>query len=262
MSRVQKQISAFIKSLLKKSSYTYADLAKVLNVSEPTIKRLMASGDFSLERIEVIATWFGLDAFDFISQAKSYKFEAVRISDKQAEVFMEHPVALYIMILLGTGSSLPEIRKKVPIPDKTYQKILLALERVGFIQLHGFKKVKILLRGPYRLPRKGPFKKQIKQAFDKRLADHFLYADESEAFRAGGEFYTSQSLQKKMQNEMADLVAKYEHLGRLEQELISPEKLEPNCYILYATSGDLWGPTLIQLERDVASETSDNFLDC
>ena len=62
-------IHAALKRLLKARGRTYAEAAGVLELSEASVKRLFASGDLSLERLERLCDWIGVDIADVVEDA-------------------------------------------------------------------------------------------------------------------------------------------------------------------------------------------------
>ena len=54
------QIVAELKRALKERGLAYADVARALRLSLPTVKRLFSTDDFSLERVEKICELTGL----------------------------------------------------------------------------------------------------------------------------------------------------------------------------------------------------------
>ena len=55
-----------IKSALRMRGLTYRDLARLLEVSEPTVKRDLSKGRFSLRRLDQICAALGLTLADLL----------------------------------------------------------------------------------------------------------------------------------------------------------------------------------------------------
>src|SRR5688572_29610406 len=62
-------IHAALKRMLKVRSRTYAGAAQVLGLSEASVKRLFAGGGLSLERMEKLCDWLGVDIADLVGLA-------------------------------------------------------------------------------------------------------------------------------------------------------------------------------------------------
>ena len=62
------QIVAELKRALRGRGVTYAHVAKHLALSEASVKRLFAAGDFSLERLDRICELAGLELSELVEQ--------------------------------------------------------------------------------------------------------------------------------------------------------------------------------------------------
>jgi len=62
-----------LKKCLKEQHITYRDLAKSLDVSEPSIKRIFASQAFTLERVVQICDVLGITLTELVSIASTLK---------------------------------------------------------------------------------------------------------------------------------------------------------------------------------------------
>ena len=63
------QIVAELKNALRASGHTYADVAKTLDLSVASVKRLFSTEDLSLHRVDQICDLIGLDLRDILDRA-------------------------------------------------------------------------------------------------------------------------------------------------------------------------------------------------
>src|SRR5687767_15911329 len=60
-------IHAALKRLMRSRGKTYAQAAKVLDLSEASVKRLFSRAELSLERLELLCDWLGVDIVDVVA---------------------------------------------------------------------------------------------------------------------------------------------------------------------------------------------------
>lgn len=65
------QLIHTLKRLLKAHGMTYRDVARALDVSETSVKRLFASGRFTLERVVEIAQLLGYTLAELVQEASA-----------------------------------------------------------------------------------------------------------------------------------------------------------------------------------------------
>ena len=68
--RESKLLVSALKRCLKMKGVTYKDLAKLMNLSESSVKRLFASNNLSLQRFEQGCEILGLSSFDLGNLAR------------------------------------------------------------------------------------------------------------------------------------------------------------------------------------------------
>src|SRR5947207_2958696 len=62
-----RRLKELLKALIHKKGYKYEDLARVLDVSLTTVKRLLNNGELSLERFYQILDWLGVSLSELAS---------------------------------------------------------------------------------------------------------------------------------------------------------------------------------------------------
>lgn len=154
-----KRLVSFIKSLLKKNGYKYSDLAEVLDIKESSVKRIMAQGDFSVDRLELIADWFGFSFFEFVEKAKPKSTTYYEFSPQQDDLLCKYPQGLYVLILLSVGLSIQSIESKLGLDKKVFDTMITALDQHDLLRVETGGRVRLLKRAPYRHPPGGLFKK-------------------------------------------------------------------------------------------------------
>ncbi|GEM_PF-6705352 len=115
-------VRSTIKDLLKKHNMKYKDFGKLIGLSEGSVKQLMTRGQFTLDRVEIIAQRFGLTLVEFLNIAYEKKKSPTRISVSDEALLTEQPFAILLMFLLGSGFSLDEAKARLNLEEKKKSK--------------------------------------------------------------------------------------------------------------------------------------------
>ncbi|MFN9068837.1 MAG: helix-turn-helix domain-containing protein, partial [Bdellovibrionales bacterium] len=137
-----------IKKLLKKNGLNYRDLATELKLTEAAVKKLMKEGDFKIQRLEIIANWFGYTLFELIEMAKRSAITPFTFSNEQEIELSKNPKALYVLLLLAAGFSLEQIKINADMKESEIRRNVFLLDRIQLIKLMPNDKLKMNCRGP------------------------------------------------------------------------------------------------------------------
>ena len=58
-----------LKRLMRSSGRTYAQAARVLKLSEASVKRLLSRSELSIERLEILCDWLEVEVADLVHQS-------------------------------------------------------------------------------------------------------------------------------------------------------------------------------------------------
>lgn len=146
MSQVQQFLDS-LKLTLKAKNIIYKDLAKILNLSESSIKRLLSDRSISLERIEEICRACDISFAEVCENAKFEKnFQSQFVTLEQEKILAAQPRLLHYFILLNDGYTPSKIEKEYDLASLEGKKFLLLLDKIKLIELHPKDRVK--LKGP------------------------------------------------------------------------------------------------------------------
>ena len=161
------KIREAIKKLMKKSGYQYLNLAQALQVSLPTVKRIMTRDDISLERLLSICDWLEISLSELIELSESKAAGAVSFTPEQEKLFAAQPLALLYFHLLLTGWSSQQLAKILPLSKSEFTKLQLSLEKIGLAEVSSGDKIRLTSRGPFRMNANGP----MEQRYFKNLTE-------------------------------------------------------------------------------------------
>lgn len=156
MGQIDQFLAAF-KSSLKAKNIIYRDLAKSLNLSESSVKRILADKSISLERIDEICKACDIS---FSEVCRNANFEEdvsnYTLTKEQEKILAENLRHLHYFTLLNDGLTPAKIEKNYEITSNESKKILLQLDKLNLLELHPRDRVKLKSKaGTLRFRRDG-----------------------------------------------------------------------------------------------------------
>lgn len=213
------QIQSTLKKMLKASSIQYEDVAKSLGVSNATVKRILNAHDMSLTRLSEIAGILGLSIFEIIEQAKGHNNKRYKFSLEQelylSKDFIHFQVFRYVLL----KKSKEKIKSTLDLTDKKLFEILLNLEKIGLIENHPNERIKLLANFPFQWNDNGPLERAYTQKIISRIQEVITISGINKMPNSTQtkvkEILLLEKELKSMQDEMQDLIHKYEVISKL-----------------------------------------------
>jgi transcriptional regulator with XRE-family HTH domain len=82
-----------LKQEIRRQGKTYADAALALGLSEASVKRLFSEKSFSLERLDILCQWLGMDIAELVQQMEYKQQQVSQMSEEQEqELVSDHQV--------------------------------------------------------------------------------------------------------------------------------------------------------------------------
>ena len=167
------QIVQALKRQLKAQGITYRDLSRELDLSEAGVKRLFASEKFSLERLAQISQLLGFTMAELMQEASASVIKINMLSYDQEAQLVKDPKLLLITVCILNHWSIQEIESTYEISQKEIFKRLMALDRIGMIELLPANRIRLRVKRDFDWLQKGP----IRQFFFKHGINDFLSGD-------------------------------------------------------------------------------------
>jgi hypothetical protein len=106
------QVVAELKRALRASGHTYADVAKSLELSVASVKRLFSTEDLSLHRVDQICELIGLDLREILDRALDRADPTNQLTAAQESELISDPKLLFMtwLVLIRTPFS-PSVRR-------------------------------------------------------------------------------------------------------------------------------------------------------
>lgn len=167
-----------LKKELKSRGITYVELAKRLDMSEATVKRMFAKRDFSLRRLEELMEVIGVD---FATLMRINDPEAQLKSsltwEQEEEIVSDTKLFLIAVCVLNLWP-IEDILARYNLPKAEVVSLLLRLDKMGFIQLQANNRVRLLISRTFAWLPNGP----MQQSFRRSAALDFLNTDFSRKY--------------------------------------------------------------------------------
>jgi DNA-binding Xre family transcriptional regulator len=168
--RQTRAIHTALKRLIRSRGKTYADAARVLELSEASIKRLFSRGELSLDRLEQLCDWLGVDISDVVSLSEDAQPLVTQLDPKQERDLLQDPALLLVTFLTLNRWSEKDILEVFRFKKPELSQKLLRLERLGLIEVLPFERIKVRAARNFAWRKDGP----IQRFFSERVLPEFL----------------------------------------------------------------------------------------
>jgi len=159
-----------LKRVLKTRGVTYADLARRIELSEASVKRLFSQGTFTLERLEQICAILEIDVFELAKLARGEQVRAQQLTVKQEQALAKDRVLLGVFYLAYNGWQIDDIVAQYEFTRPQVFSFLRKLDGVGVLDLLAGDQVRMKVSRNLRLRRRGP----IELAYGRAVVGEFL----------------------------------------------------------------------------------------
>ena len=129
------QLISTIKKQLKIQGMTYRDVARALKLSEPSVKRLFASGRFTLDRLVQVSNLLGYTLTELSKEAQAGQLRLSTLTEKQEREVVSDPKLLVIAVCALNHWTLDEIMTTYRVSRAECIKYLLRLDKLRIIDL-------------------------------------------------------------------------------------------------------------------------------
>ena len=176
-----------LKKCLRAKGLTYRDVARALEISEPSVKRIFSEQTFSLTRLEEVCRFLDLTIYDLARLARETMSDDVtRLTVEQEQGLADDPLVLTYFYLLLTGRTPEAIAEEFGLDEQQQNTMLVRLSRLKLVELYPNNSGRLLTgrRIDWRIggPIRRLYQQQVQRAF---LDSRFRGGDESFRFETG-----------------------------------------------------------------------------
>jgi hypothetical protein len=207
---------------------TYRDLAAAIGVSEPTVKRDLSRGDFSLSRLDRICDVLELSIADLALTPGTTLL--TQLSEQQERALVRDPRLLVVTYLVVNEWKWNEITTTFQLDDNSLISVLLRLDELDIIDYRPPHRIRKLTARNFTWRKDGP----VHEFFLSRVAPEFLrspFSAPTEEFRFIGGMLSEVSLTQ-MKAAVGRLAQEFEEYARRDARLALESK--NGCSMLLA----------------------------
>ncbi len=230
------QLVLTLKKQLKSQGMTYRDVAQALNLSEPSVKRLFASGRFTVERLVQVCNLLGFTLAELSKEAVTGQTRLNTLTEKQEREVVSDPRLLMTAVCALNHWTMDEIVEYYQLSVPECIRYLLQLDRLRIIDLLPGNRIRLNVSRDFDWLPSGPIRQYFRSnGINDFLNSDFARADETMTFVHG--MFTDQALAQIL-DELRRLRQKVAELH--EESLSAPLSKRRGLGLLLAMRG--WEP--------------------
>lgn len=204
-----------VKARLRAQGMTYRELARKLRLSEPTIKRDLARGNFSLQRLDRICEVLGVGIEELLAAPGTAPL--TELTEEQEQALVSQPRLLVVTYLIVNDWKFAEIIATFRLDANELIDILLRLDRLKIVDFRPPVRVRRLTARNFSWRKDGP----VQAYFLRRVVPEFFDAGfealGDEMRLVGGTLSAASML--RFQASLRRLAAEFEQLAHQDSRL-------------------------------------------
>ena len=158
-----------LKDVLRARGITYAKLAKSLQLSEASVKRIFAERSFTLERLDQACSALGIEITDLAQMVAADQTNAERLTGEQEKELVSDPRLLLVAVHALSNWSFQEIVDAYQFTKPEAVKLLARLDKLGIIDLMPNNRIRLRVASNFGWLPDGPiqeyFRRQVQNDF-------------------------------------------------------------------------------------------------
>lgn len=168
-----------LRAVLRARNMTYAQLAKGLRLSEASVKRMFASRNFSLARLDQVCAVLGIEISDLARQVSQEVTAPTVLTREQEQELVAEPRLLFVAVHVLNHWSVAQILADSNMTRAECVGLLARLDRMGVIELLPNDRVRVRVSRDFTWLPAGPIHQYILAA----IRDDFL----ATSFKSSGQ---------------------------------------------------------------------------
>lgn len=180
------EIVAELKRALREGGHTYADVARKLELSLASVKRLFSTEDLSLQRVDQICELVGLGLRDILERAGERTAPTNQLTLAQETELVSDPKLLFMTWLVMIRTPFEEMVQEYLFTEREALQYLIRLDRLRVIELQPGNRVRLLVSRHFSWRAGGPVQKYIHQKLLREFFASSFAGSHDEFFFHGG----------------------------------------------------------------------------
>ncbi len=159
-----------LKKCVRAQGMTYAQLARELGLSEPSVKRMFSRGTFTLRRIEEILGLLELDLYEVARMSRSARGGPTELTAEQEAALAKDERLLSVFWLILNDWRFDELVEEFAISRNELTLAYARLARLKLIDWGPGERARLRVPKDFRWRAGGP----VKKAYGRRVTQEFL----------------------------------------------------------------------------------------
>lgn len=175
-----------LKRELKAQGVTYAEVARGLNMSEASVKRMFSRKDFSLKRLDRVLELAGLELSELTRSLERRERLVSRLTPEQERAIVSDKKMLLVALRALNQWPIERIKRTYTLSEAECIRLFVRLDRLGIIRLLPRNRYRLLLSRTFSWLPDGPIQQYFKaQAQNEYFRTRFDGPDELLLFVTG-----------------------------------------------------------------------------
>ncbi len=211
-----------LKNTLREQKITYARVAKHLELSEASVKRLFASCNFTLHRLEQVCDLAQISLLELNERQQQTSQPLSRLTPEQEEELLADSKLLLAAFMTLNDWQLEQIVATFTITEAELIQRLARLDRLGMIELLPGNRVRRLVARNFTWRKNGP----VQAYFEQTVKQHFLksrFSRDSDHLRFVGGRLSEASLAR-MHQAIDRLTVEFDELVKADSAIAHDQK--------------------------------------
>lgn len=176
-----------LKKVLRQRRVTYFELAKMLEISEASVKRIFSKYHCSLERLDSICDAIGIDVIELARVASVSKNLISHLSEQQEQELVKNEKLLLVAVCVRNHWTFEEIINHYQLTEPECISLLAQLDRLKFLELLPNNRIKLLVSTEFRWLANGPVEKYYSKHVENDFFNYQFKGNyEEKIFISGG----------------------------------------------------------------------------
>jgi AraC-like DNA-binding protein len=159
-----------LKAELKTAGVTYADLAAHLGMAESSVKRMFSQADMPLSRVDEVLRVLRMDFAELARRVADAAPQRRELTEAQEQAVVADRRLLLVAICCLSQWTAEQILATYTFPEAELVRHLVALDKLGVIELKPLNRYRLLLDKTFRWRPEGPLMHYFRQHV---VADYF-----------------------------------------------------------------------------------------
>lgn len=159
-----------LKKCVRARGMNYAQLARAVGLSEPSVKRMFSRGTFTLARLDEILAVLELDLYEVARMSRSADDGPRELTHEQEAALAKDERLLSVFWLVGNGWRFADILREFSISKPELTLAIGRLSRLRLVDWGAGEKLRLRVPKDFRWRAGGP----VKKAYGRRVTQEFL----------------------------------------------------------------------------------------